>query len=103
MEDIDLLVGTFNRTEATVFGRGTAFLDPTAVRIALTSADGIECSQIVRVVSKDVVSVKELSEQLKATMKGFERTDIRLAAIARLLKEDLLSGTEHDNASEGSI
>ena len=103
MEDIDLLVGTFNRTEATAFGRGTAFLDPTAVRIALTSADGNECSQIVRVVSKDVVSVKELSEQLKATMKGIERTDIRLAAIARLLKEDLLSGAEHDNASEGSI
>ena len=103
MEDLDLLVGTFNRTEATAFGRGTVYLDPTAVRIALTNADGNERSQIVRVVSKDVVSVKELSEQLRATMNGIERADIRLAAIARLLKEDLLGGCEPDNASEGSI
>ena len=39
MDELGLLVDVFHRTEAPVFGNGTADPDLTTVRIALTSAD----------------------------------------------------------------
>ena len=91
MDEIDLLTDAFNRTEATAFGKDMQFPDLTALRIAVTAADGHEAAHIVRVLSEDETSVQKLSEQLRAALNGTERADIRLAAIAQLLKNDLLS------------
>ena len=91
MDEIDLLTQAFNRTEATAFGRGGEFPDLKAVRIALTTADGNETAQVVRVLSEDEAPVKSLAHELRATLQQSERPDLLLAAITHLLKEDLLS------------
>ena len=103
MQEIDLLVDTFNRTEATAFGKGGELPDISALRIAVTSADGNEAAHIIRVPSEYEDSVQKLSEQLKGTLDSTERAEVRLAAIARLLKDDLLVGPRPTNGSEGSI
>ena len=91
MDEIELLVAIFHHTEAAAFGHGIAILDLTAVRIALTSADGRETAHVVRVSSEDEASVQKLSEQLEVALNGSERPDLRFAAIARVLKNDLMS------------
>ena len=48
MDEIELLFDIFNRMEAAAFGNGMAIPDLTAVRIALTSADGRERARVVR-------------------------------------------------------
>ena len=91
MDEIELLVDIFNRMEAAAFGNGMAIPDLTAVRIALTSADGRERAHVVRVSSEDEASVQKLSEQLAVALNESERPDLRFAAIARVLKNDLMS------------
>ena len=93
MDEIDLLVDSFHRTEATAFDCGTALPDLTATRIAITSADGSETARVVRVPPGYETSVHKLAEKLVATLNGIERLDLRYAAIAHLLKNDLLNGS----------
>ncbi len=103
MDEIDLLVDTFNRTEATAFGRGVDIPDLNALRITLTTADGNETAQIVRVLSEDEGSVQELAEQLRATLNDSGRPDLWLAAMTRMLKNDLLKDLYPLNDSQGSV
>ncbi|MCC7368834.1 MAG: hypothetical protein IT306_10450 [Chloroflexi bacterium] len=88
-DEIDLLGGTFCRLEATAFGNGWDAPDVTAVRIAVTVADGNEAARVVRFRAEDEPSLGVLVERLEAALGGTERTELRLAALARLLKNNL--------------
>ena len=88
-DEIDLLGGTFCRLEATAFGNGWDAPDLTAVRIALTAADGNDAARVVRFRAEDEPSLRVLVERLEAALGGTERTELRLAALARLLRNNL--------------
>ena len=80
------------------------FPDVSALRVSLTSSDGNEAAQIVQGHSdEDEVSVQEFCAQLRTALSGTERADLRLAAIAQLLKEDLLSKPKPSDGMEGWI
>ena len=71
-EEIDLLSGVFCRLEATVFGSEWDTPDMTAVRIAVTGADGNEASRVVRFRADDEQSVRVLVERLEAALEDAE-------------------------------
>jgi hypothetical protein len=84
-DEIDLLGGAFCRTEATAFGDGSQIPDLTAVRIAVTAADGKETARVVRFGTNDEETVDTLVERLEAALGDTDRGELRLAAIARVL------------------
>jgi hypothetical protein len=88
-DEIDLLSGTFVRVEATAFGRNGHTPDLTAFLIALTPSDGHEASRVVRTRPEDEPSVRALAERLEEALRGTEGRDLRLAAIARVLKSSI--------------
>lgn len=86
--EIDLLGGMFCRLEVATFGNGEESPDLTAVRIILTGVDG-EAARVVRFRAVDESELKALVEQLEATLGGLDHSDIRLAAITRLLQNSI--------------
>jgi len=88
-DEIDLLGGAFCRLEATAFGNGSGVPDLTAVRIAVTAADGNEAARVVRFGANDERAVDILVERLEAALGDTERSELRLAAIARLLTSSI--------------
>ena len=88
-DEIDRLGGTFCRLEATAFGNGRDAPDLTAVRIAVTAADGNEAARVVRFHAGDEASLRVLIERLEAVLGSVDRSDLRLAAITCLLKDSL--------------
>jgi hypothetical protein len=83
-DEIELLAGAFCRLETTAFGNGSSVPDRTAVRIAVTAADGNEAARIVRLGAGDEEAVDTLVERLEAALGETDR-ELRLAAIARVL------------------
>jgi hypothetical protein len=88
-DEIDLLGGAFCRVETTAFGNGLGVPDLTAVRIAVTAADGNEAARVVRYSPGDERAVDILVERLEAALGDTERSELRLAAIARLLTSSI--------------
>jgi len=88
-DEIDLLGGMFCRLEITAFGDGSGVPDLTAVRIAVTAADGNEAARVVRFGANDERAVDIIVERLEAALGATERSELRLAAIARLLTSSM--------------
>ena len=90
MDHIEELVQIFRRTEATAFGNGPIDPGMTAMRISLTSADGNEATQVIRVSENDEIVVQRLSQMLEELLDGTDRPELKYAAIAYLLKRDFV-------------
>jgi hypothetical protein len=88
-DEIDRLGGLFCRLEATAFGNGWDAPDLTALRIAVTGADGNEAARVVRFRSNDEPSLRRLVDRLEAALRHADRGELRLAAIARVLKKSI--------------
>lgn len=84
-DEIELLAGAFCRMETTAFSNGSSVPDLTAVRIAVTAADGNEAARVVRLGANDEEAVDTLVERLEAALGETDRRELRLAAIARVL------------------
>ncbi|HET9898955.1 MAG TPA: hypothetical protein VFQ44_28870 [Streptosporangiaceae bacterium] len=84
-DEIELLSGAFCRLETTAFSNGSSAPDLTAVRIAVTAADGNETARVVRLGANDEEAVGTLVERLEAALGEADRRELRLVAIARLL------------------
>jgi hypothetical protein len=84
-DEIELLSGAFCRLETTAFRNGSSAPDLTAVRIAVTAADGNETARVVRLGANDEEAVDTLVERLEAALGEADRRELRLVAIARLL------------------
>lgn len=84
-DEIELLAGAFCRLETTAFSDGSSAPDLTAMRIAVTSADGNEAARVVRLGANDEEAVDALVERLEAALGDTDRGELRLAAIARVL------------------
>lgn len=86
VDEIDVLGDAFRRVEATAFVSGRDTPDLTAMRIALTAADGNEAARVVRIRPEDEPLVHALVERVEEALRGTEEGEVRLAAIARVLK-----------------
>ena len=84
-DEIELLAGAFCRLETTAFSNGSSVPDVTAVRIAVTAADGNEAARVVRLGANDEEAVGILVERIEAALRGTDHGELRLAAIARIL------------------
>jgi len=88
-DEIDMLAATFCRLEATAFGNGWDTPDLTAVRIVLTAADGKEAARVIHFRAEDEPALRVLVERLEAALGDAEGRELRLAAIARLLRNSI--------------
>ena len=103
IDEIERLIGLFLRTEATAFGSCQMSPDLTAVRIAVTSADGSEKIHIARVQRTDEALVQTLSEQLEAVLSTSEWPHVQYAAIARLLKKGLAPESKDSESANKQV
>ena len=97
LDEISRLSGIFCRVEAAAFEGASDDPQATAVRIGLTSGDGMEVARIVRVRSQDEPSVEALAGRVERVLEG--SAELKLAVISRVLWGSL-SGDSQGQTNE---
>lgn len=88
LDDIDALLATFKRVEATAFLDVTPTPDSTAIRLLVTQADGWENYVVVRTSTDKEAEVTELVNKLEAVLA--ENDALRLNALAQLIRSSII-------------
>ncbi|MCI0575501.1 MAG: hypothetical protein L0331_04765 [Chloroflexi bacterium] len=92
MDEIDVLTAMFCRVEATAFTGAEDEPDVMAMRLVLTLGDGMEEALVVRTRVEDEPRLQTLAAKLEAAL--IDSGELRLAALARVLKNSLLANDQ---------